>query len=287
MNRRDEIFKKTESLSALPTTVTRIFALLDQEEIDIAELAEIIQYDPGLSTNILRLANSAAFGGNREIVSVRDALVRLGTRQGRQVVMTSVVSSVVRPAVSGYDLPPGQLLEHSIAVALCCNVLVDILKLETPDYTFTAGLLHDVGKMALGVFVEEEAEGILNRAYEDRISFEKAEDEILGTNHAEVGAHLLKNWNLPESVAQVVRWHHEPEQYEGNDQIVVDIVHVADDLCLQLGIGTGSDGLNYRVSSACVERLGLKTLDMERAVCQVLTNLESTSATLGIGANGR
>ena len=100
-----------------------------------------------------------------------------------------------------------------------------------------------------------------------------AEKRILGIDHAEAGAALLKAWELPEMIAQANRWHHNPEGYEG-DTTVVDLVHLADALCLQGAIGAGGvDGMQYRSSRTVVQRIGLTTLAAETAVCGIMQGL--------------
>ena len=104
------------------------------------------------------------------------------------------------------------------------------------ENAFTSGLLHDVGKILLGTFMEVDVEPIVHLAKTELISFNVAEQRVLGIDHAEAGAALLEAWELPELIIRAIRWHHTPEDYEG-DPLVVDLVHVADALCLQGAIG--------------------------------------------------
>ena len=212
MNHRDEILGKVSTVRSLPAAALEAVELLQDPEVPVMRVAKIIEFDPGLTANILRLVNSAYFGFHREVNSVRDAIVRLGTKQVTRTIMASAAGSVIRSAVKGYDLPAGQLWEHSVAVAIASDQLASVLDLEAPDYTFTAALLHDVGKIVLGTFVQVDVSPIMKLAFEEHVPFEVAEQQVLGIDHAEVGAVLLDNWNLSAQIVEVCRWHHEPER---------------------------------------------------------------------------
>ena len=147
------------------------------------------------------------------------------------------------------------------------------LGVAAPNYVFTAGLLHDVGKIVLGTFVEVDPAPILGLAFDQGLSFEEAEREVLGIDHAEVGAALLEHWGLPGPIAEAVRCHHHPAKVNG-DPLVADLVHVADVLALMAGLGTGSDGLHYRPAAESLERLEVTNLVAETATCRMLGRLE-------------
>ena len=246
--------------------------MLQDPDVEVADLVDSLEYDPGLTANLLRWANSAYFGGRHEILSVRDAVVRLGMRRMNQLIMTSIAAPVVGQPIRGYDLPPGRLLEHSIAVAIGTGELAKVLDIALPDTAFTAGLLHDIGKVVLGMFVEVASEPILSLAAEEEISFDESERRVLGIDHAEVGALLLERWNLPASIVSAVRWHHEPHCLE-EDTVTVDLVHVTEALALACGLGNGVDGLLYSPDPVAVDRLSLSTAAAERTVARMLTGL--------------
>jgi putative nucleotidyltransferase with HDIG domain len=170
--------------------------------------------------------------------------------------------------VPGYDLPPGELWRHSIAVSVAAEGLVKELEIGATEEIFTAALLHDVGKLVLGTFVKDEFAEI-EAALKRDVSFEVAEEMVLGTNHADLGAQILTQWSLPSDIVNAVRWHHTPESADKIDTML-DIVHVANVLCLMIGIGAGSDGLQYQPSEVVVERLGLESYHLEKVASQTL-----------------
>lgn len=273
MSRREEILDRVHTVQMMPPAAMEVVRLFQQDDVSITELTRAIEYDPGLTSNVLRLANSAYFGCQLEVGSVREAILRLGTRSILRLVTTAAFSAVSRAGVRGYDLAPGKLWEHSMSVALGATRLADKLGLEMRDNLFTSAILHDIGKILLGTFVEVDAGPILDIANDERVSFEVAEQRIMGIDHAEVGAVLLGTWNLPPGIVEAARWHHEPDQARTGSP-AVDVIHVADVLCIMSGVANGIDGLNYRTCKGAEERLSLKGRLAEEIVCEILSGLD-------------
>ncbi|WP_022662835.1 HDOD domain-containing protein [Paucidesulfovibrio longus] len=280
MSRREEIIARIKDVKRMPSAVQKAVVLLGDPDVDVGELSRIIEHDPGLTSNVLRLANSAYFGGSRSIASVRDAIVRLGAGNLKKMLATAGLEPVANQEIKGYGLPPGMLLKHSITVAVSAEELAKQLGRRAPEHTFTAGLLSDIGKVVLGTFLAVDAEPILALAHDQGLTFERAEEEILGINHAEVGALLLDYWELPENIVQVVRWKYDPLGFDGSD-LALDLVHVADALAKMSGIGVGVDGLNYRPSDQVVKRLELTSEIIDRTMAEVLDKVEQVFEGLG------
>ncbi len=256
MSRRKQILDRVFALPALPEAMTRVMRLLDCPEVDAGEIARAIECDPGMTSNLLRLANSAYFGGPRQIGSVREAFVRLGSKRTFHLIVSSVFAPMARRPVAGYDLPAYALLRHSLATAIACEELAKALAMPVPDNVFTAGLLHDIGKIVLGTFVQADGAAIQQLAFQERTPFQEAESRVLGIDHAEVGAELLCAWNLPEGIVDAVRWHHDPDRSAAPSHMI-DLVHAANLLTLMWGVGSGADGLNYLGSAEAARRLRL------------------------------
>jgi len=168
--------------------------------------------------------------------------------------------------IPGYDLPAGELWRHSIAVSVSAEGLAKEINLPQAEEAFTAGLVHDLGKQVLGMLVKEKTSKI-EEVLSKGVSFVEAERKVLGTDHAEIGALILKKWNFPEEMIRVVRWHHEPDRSEVKEELV-DIVHIANILCLMIGIGVGREGIRYNLSTEALKRLGIKTAHLERVASQ-------------------
>jgi putative nucleotidyltransferase with HDIG domain len=275
MNKRQEIIAGIATVRPLPTASAEVIQLIRDPDIPSTKIAQAIEYDPSLTTNVLRLANSAFFGYPRSVSTVKDALFRLGTNQVFQLVVAATVGKMAQTPVRGYDLSGGDLWDHLIGTAIGSIKIAQALKLEIPPYTFTAALTHDVGKVVLGTFVEVDAVSIRTRAHDRKMSFERAEHRVLGIDHAEVGAFLLERWKLPEQLVEAVRWHHRPEHHPG-DPLVANVVHVADVVCLMAGVGAGLDALSYQPSNQVMDQLGLEMKLLDKIVYEILNELMET-----------
>ncbi len=254
---RNNILAKVRNVPSMPSVVIKLRQYLSDPDVSFDELAKVIEYDPGLTANLLQLANSAYFGWSGKIKTVKDAITRLGTNRIFQMVLCMSVAPLVRKPVKGYDMESNGLWKHSIAVAICAEQLATALKLPNSEEAFTAGLLHDMGKILLGTFVEVDDKPIKDLVHSENLSFNEAERRILGIDHAEAAAELLQYWKLPENVVAAARWHHSPQEADEKFRSIVDLVHVADILCIRMGWGIGTDGPLYYLNEEAEERLGI------------------------------
>jgi putative nucleotidyltransferase with HDIG domain len=262
------ILDDVKSFPSMPAAALKLLALLKDDDASSAQIEQVLRYEPGLTANILKLTNSAYFGLPTRVGSIRQAILLLGWKKLIQIVLTSCVSAIIDKPVQGYDLPAGDLWRHSIAVSVATETLVKLLKLSVPDDVFTAALLHDVGKMVLGRYVETEIIHMDEEAMQG-LSFEQVERSMFGTDHAEIGAKILRRWSFPATMINIVRWHHEPDNAPKPD-VAIDVVHTADVLCLMAGIGMGREGLQYQPSEMASKRLGLTQKHTEIVASQML-----------------
>ncbi len=273
MTRREQIIQRAGTIKTLPPLAVKLVSILQDPEADVDRIAQVIEHDPALAANVLKLSNSAANGGRGAIRSIKQAVMRIGLRKTAELVLDVAIAPHAGRQVRGYDLAPGSLWQHSAAVAITTDVLAEHRGLTPPIEAFTAGLLHDIGKLVLGHFVEVDFGPILTLAFEQGLSFEQAEREVLGIDHAEVGAVLLDAWGLDGPLREAVRWHHEPQHAAQDTQPVVELVHTAVQIVTSAGIGGGADGTHYHTSHHAWERLKLKPRAVERVLCQTMTRL--------------
>ena len=268
-----------KSFPGMPGTALKLLAMIDDPAMRVSQIEKILRQDPGLTANVLRLANSAYFGIPSKVGSIRQAVILLGLKRLIQMVIAACVSAIMDKPVPGYDLPPGELWRHSIAVSVAAEGLVKELKVDAGEEIFTAALLHDVGKLVLGEFVKDDFKQI-EAAVSEGISFERAETIVLGTNHADTGAQILTNWSLPAEIVDAVQWHHVPENAD-QTSTMLDIVHVANFMSMMIGVGIGRDGLQHQPSVEVTERLGLEPYHLEKVASQTMQWVTELSEVLG------
>jgi len=270
----DQIVERAGTLPPLPDTILRLVRVVSDPDSSLSQIVEAVRYDQVLTAEVLRLCNSAYFGLVRRVESLDDAVCLLGTVRVFQLVMAGHARAALGRPQGGYGLRAGALWQHSVGVALGSQVLARRLHLTQMGLPFTGGLLHDVGKVVLNEFVAAEYAEIVRCVNEQRLSFVEAEQQVLGFTHAEVGARLAESWSLPGSIVHCVRWHHEPDAAEAAGPLT-DAVHLADAVCLLLGVGGGDDGLLYRGHPAVLARHGLSQTDLETVGAEVVAELRT------------
>ena len=246
---------KVRAFPSMPATGAKMLRMLEDPETSVDEIEDVLRHDPGLTANVLKLANSAYFGIPSKVSSVKQGVLLLGLKRLVQLVIASCVSAVMDKPVPGYDLPPGDLWRHSIAVSIAAEALVKDKKGIDAEDIFTPALLHDIGKLILGHFVKDELDDIEKIASKG-VPYVVAENMVLGTDHAEVGAKVLTQWSIPSEVVEAVRWHHDPD-FPEQARSQVDIVYLSNLLCQRNGNGHGNEGPGYDLSPTVIERLGI------------------------------
>ncbi|MEI6258949.1 MAG: HDOD domain-containing protein [Deltaproteobacteria bacterium] len=272
------ILDDVKSFPSMPAAALKLLALLKDENSSNAQIEQILRYEPGLTANILKITNSAFFGLPKQIGSIRQSILMIGWKKLIQIVLTSCVNAIIDKPVQGYELSPGDLWQHSIAVSVASEIMVKELNLSVSEEVFTAALLHDVGKMVLGRYVKNDIVAIDREELQD-VPFEQVERRIFGIDHAEIGANILRRWSFPPSMVTAVRWHHDPDGAPKTSQLI-DVVHLADVLCLMSGIGVGREGLQYRPSPAACERIGLTEAHLEKVASQTLQCANQIAASI-------
>lgn len=290
---RDELQARIASLPTLPTAAAQLTRLLRDETASADDFERIIRPDPALTANLLRMANSPFFGVRQEVASVRRAISLLGTERVFELAMGVGFRSVVPERIAGYDIDSSQFWLHSVAVAVLGERIATELGLGCPDLTFTAGLLHDLGKLAIGsLLVGQEAE--IRSRLSEGCDFASLERELLGIDHAEAGALVSEAWGLPAALISPMAHHHEPSSCQDDSaQRIVDLVHVADGLAYVLGFGTDIGELARRIQPTVITRLGLRVQALEAVACEAMGEiramggeLESKPGDTGSGAEG-
>jgi len=266
--RKREIMSKMKTFPSMSGIAAKVLKVLDDPNSSADQVEKLLKQDPSLTANLLKLTNSAYFGIPSKVGSVRHAVVLMGWKKVTKLVMAACVNAITDRQVPGYDLPPGVLWQHSVAVSVAAEGLMRELKIAESDEIFTAALLHDLGKLILGSFVENDLDEIEKMAGRG-IPFQMAEQEVLGTDHAEIGGLMLESWSFPPELVSAVRWHHDPDSAPETN-VMTDIVHVANVLCLMIGIGVGVEGLHYQPSALATKRLGIKPNQLELIASQTL-----------------
>ncbi len=262
-------------LPVVPATLGRIMDLMGEAEVDLGELTYAVEMDPPLAAKVVGLANSAVLRGSEPVLSVHEALMRMGVAEARNLVVAVTMRSGV------FDLPDPErgraLWEHAVTTAICCQTLLEDIP-PWQDSGFLLGLVHDVGRVVMLSFLSEaRRETRKLRRMEARV-VAAAEDTL----HAELGAAAVGSWAFPEPFVQAIRLHHEPDDAEGPEAPLTWALYAADTLAHLLGKGW-EPGQSQEVDARVVELLAPLGLELD-ACARLLHAMEGgLSALMKLG----
>ncbi len=277
----ETIAKSIEKLPPLPHVATQAVKLLDDPGVSVDQVVEIVQYDQAITANVLKICNSAYYGLARKVRSLQEGLVLLGNSELKNIILTGTVVKFFQQDNKGYDLSGGELWKHAVATGIISRIVSERTQNSEPASLFTAALLHDIGKVVLNSFVDRYFEQIIVLVDEEGYSFLEAETEMLGINHAEVGAKIAESWNFPQDIVQPIRLHHRPEDAADDDSIT-PIIYLANIITLSIGVGVGRDGLSYRGKKEVMTRYGMKARDLQEIAVDFYENYGKVQDMLGL-----
>ncbi len=227
------------SLPAMPVIAQKLLALkLDSEEGE-KQMMLLISQDPLISAKIIGLANSPLLGGSRKVSAVKEAAILLGLNRVKSVATGIAVMSLMNKPIGRFD--PQELWLHNMGVAFAMLPVVRAMPARNrpqDDLIFLAGMLHDIGYLALAHLDAQRSDDLHTRMViePDRPAIE-IERELLEVTHDELGAELAKYWNLPSEIVEVLRYHHTPDVEEAAEgQPLVRIVNITEKLLPTLGL---------------------------------------------------
>jgi putative nucleotidyltransferase with HDIG domain len=241
--------------------------MLSDESANLGEIAKVVEYDAAVAANIIRMANSAAWAGRYPVERVRDAVVRLGTVN----LLTIVLGDFMRfykTRAPLYDLSEDDFYLHSAAASLMIKAVSAQTGNPLPPSAAIAALLHDIGKLIMVRYLKADVSALRDLCKERQITFVEAELEVLGCDHAEVGAAVARTWGFPPEIVLSIERHH--RVIPGGSGIVLDAVMLANYGAKSIGLGLGAGAFNMPMDfEGSMQRLGLSVEAFERVCAQV------------------
>ena len=283
MSLMEEIIAAVDEMPPFPQVVQRAMQALADPEYEVLGLVDILKVDQAITANILKLCNSAYFGLPRKVSSLKEAVVYLGANQLRQLLLSGAASKIFEKPNAGYAVFADELWRHALATAVMAQVLRQYRHLKIDENTlFTAALLHDVGKVVLSNFVADKYRDIEKMAENGESSFQEAEREILGFDHADIGGKIAEKWEFPQSIITAIAFHHEPVRAGKEFRVLTELVALSNNLAVMVGYGTGVDGLACRGHGLLLEKLKIADRDMEELVLLFQLEMSKTCEVAGV-----
>jgi putative nucleotidyltransferase with HDIG domain len=265
-----EIINQVKNLPPVSQAALKLVNLLEQAAIANDEIVQVIKCDNVLTAKLLRACNSPYFGLDEPVASVDQAVLMLGHQQILHIVLTLAFGSAMVVPLPGYAVEANELWRHSLLTATAAEIVAANafeMTVESP-VAFTVGLLHDIGKLAMSQAITPELQHEIRQLVEQHAcSRSEAETKILGADHSEIGACLLRSWNLPDDILEAVANHHHPI-CEPRPRLSV-ITHVANCLAHLAGSAPGWDGFAARVEPGATAVLNLDEPRLETMVVSV------------------
>jgi len=255
-----KVIMDTKTLPTLPGVILRLNELSESKKASVQEMAKIVSSDQVLAARILRLANSPSYGFYR-VSTISNAMILLGVNVVKSLALSSSFFEIMEKDRIG-------LWEHSLGVGMAANLIARKLGLPECEEIATAALLHDIGKVVISLKCKEAETQIRSVVHEKRLFTREAEQEIIGADHAEIGAWLAKSWFLPDKLTEPIAFHHNVE-LAVNHRVKTAVVHVADVFIKASGFGDSGDSFVPQIHQTAWDVLKLTEQQLTELVEEV------------------
>lgn len=260
----ESIAKRVEEKPIPSMIAFQLLKVIEDENHSLKDVVRLVETDASLTTEVLKVANSATYYRGQPVTTINRAVLLLGEMMVVGVAICASSSIVFHSPLDGYDSPKGEMWEHSLRTAIAAREISKYARKNvSPGLAFTAGLLHDIGKSIISEFLVGSTEEMTLACEEGQVNdFLEAEQKLLGTDHAKVGYELAQQWGLPQPLSLAIRYHHTPDAVEDKLKFLVYTVHLAEIVAMMGGNGTGSDSLAYRVDDGYENYIKLDKAEM-------------------------
>jgi HD-like signal output (HDOD) protein len=268
MERAEILLGAVDDLPTIPVVATKVLQLLDDPDISVDDIADLMLTDQVMTARVMKLLNSPVYKPTQEISSLKRALVYLGLRHIRELVLTTSV-------INAFDAESGALelnsfWEHSFGVGMVSKIIARKAGYQDLEKAYISGILHDLGEVFLSNFLHDPFMEVLEYVKANPVKLVDAEEKLLGTTHCELGFCMARKWNFPAPYCDVIAYHHDPGQAQA-DPVLCSIVNLADLFCTVRGLNYG--GREWVSFNVCEEKAwtillaaspGLAQMDVER-----------------------
>jgi len=228
MEKAQALVKETTSLPTIPIVATKVLRLLDEPEAEIGEIAELILSDQVMAARVIKMVNSPVFRPVERIKSIKQAILRLGDQQIREIALACSFVDVFNGKDGVFAVKT--FWEHSFGVGIIARIIAERIRYPEPEKAYITGVVHDIGEVFLSYYLKKDFEKIVGMIRGTTRTFVQAEAKLLGTTHCEIGYCLAQKWNFPADYCDVIAHHHDPHA-STDDPTLTAIINLADLFC--------------------------------------------------------
>lgn len=259
----DQVLSSLDNLRPIPSNVARILKELDNPYTEITKISEYIGLDQALTAMVLKVSNSALMGYSVSCKSITDGVMRIGLKRLKGILFAVNSVGPMTGRLNGYRLGNGQLWNHSLKIAVVSEWVAKNLRYPDMEEVYVTGLLHDIGKLLLDQFVLEDYQRIVRYVKEYNLPLWRAEEKLIGIDHAKLGGKMAERWNFPTQLVEGICYHHDPSSAK-KDQKLPAIINYA----------------NVLASHADDDNFELASNDLHPDTCKILGISEEDRARL-------
>jgi len=276
----NDIYKKIEeyikNMPSLPTSVTKVLEICNNPQTSPADLNHVISLDPVLVGRVLKLINSAYYSLGQQITSLVRAIIMLGINTVKNLALSSSVVGNLATKKTTEGINMEGFWRHSLCVGVAAKAIAKKRKVDTKllEEYFTAGLLHDIGKIALNAVLSNEYMLTVSSSDRDNLSLIRAEDRNLGINHGIAGNMIVKAWKLEGAVGDVIMYHHNHTDYDDAHKELLYTIILANRFAIQMEIGFSGDRHPEKPGPSIWEALDVGPEIFEEIAPTVTTEIE-------------
>jgi len=232
----ENLIMNASDLPTIPVVATKVLQLIENSATTAEDLAKVVSSDPAVAARVLKISNSSFYGCQRQIHTLSHAIMMLGYNTLKSLVLAASVKQVYK----SYGLTEKMLWEHSFGAGLAARIIAHTTRLVNEEEAFLGGLFHDIGKTIMNNTDSQKFQAVMQKCYNDEISFLEAEQQFYPYTHAAVGGLVIKKWNFPDMLMKAVMEHHTYNFAADEDPYQVtltSVVGLSNLFCHKIGLG--------------------------------------------------
>ncbi len=263
-----ELDRTTARIRPIPQVALKIIRTLQSDDYSMYQIAQEIRRDQVLTARVIQTCNSAYLGAREEIKSIDHALVLLGGRLVGQLILSTVMEKFFSAFQRGYSMSRGGLYHHAVSTAIVSEQLAALTGKASRDLAYTAGLLHDIGKVLLDQYVAAALPLFYREVITEGADLRNVERLVFGISHEEAGAHLAELWSFPPALANVIAHHSEPSQ-AADDKVLTYLVYLANLLVSRFDAGHDLDRMGTGELAHALQHLEIEPKSLPELIGRI------------------
>ncbi len=272
IQRLREQIERIDTLPTVPVILKKLLGVIENPKVSLNEISNFISSDQVLTTRILKMVNSSIYGFPGRIYSVNQALILLGLNAVKGMLLSVSIFDAMKKTMMG-------LWEHSVGCAITARKIAQRKGFKEPEEVSIAALLHDIGKVILGLKFPEEYKNLIIDAEAQKIFIFEAEKNHFSVEHADAGEWITHKWNFPKNLVEVIKYHHKPDLSK-NVPVQTAIVHIADILVRARGFGFAGDNFVPAINNSAWQTIDLSETDIKEILEETEELLEQAEDAL-------